>query len=209
MIGENIQIALDDEGIEVDWVKNGRDAEKYLGLHPYDILLLDLGLPAKGGIDILKDLRAKGNPIPVMVVTARELLQDRVLGLNCGADDYLTKPFEMMELVARMHALVRRSSGRMEPVYRCKDVEINVKTREAYVSGKQVHLSAKEWATLEALIARPGRVLSRTQLAEHVYGVGLANDSNSIEVFIHGLRRKLGGHFISNIRGVGYVAGNE
>lgn len=209
MIGENIQIALDDEGIEVDWVKNGRDAEKYLALHPYDILLLDLGLPAKGGIDILKELRSRGNPIPVMVVTARELLEDRVLGLNCGADDYVTKPFEMMELVARMHALVRRATGRMEPVYRYKDVEIHTKTREAFVSGKQVHLSAKEWATLEALIARPGRVLSRMQLAERVYGAGLTIDSNSIEVFIHGLRRKLGSQFISNIRGVGYVAGNE
>ena len=205
MIGENIQIALEDDGIDADWVKRGMDAESFLASNSYDALLLDLGLPQKDGIDILKDLRAGGNRLPVMIISARELVQQRILGFNSGADDYVIKPFDMNELIARLRALVRRAEGRLEPVYEKGNVRINRSTREVHVGDKQVLLSAREWSTLEALVTRPGAVLSRAQLEERVYGGQSEYDSNSIEVFIHGLRKKLGAQFITNVRGMGYV----
>jgi len=205
MIGENIQIALDGEGIIVDWVKDGISAETALGTHAYDALLLDLGLPKKDGIDVLHALRARGNSMPVIVVTARDTIAQRVLGLNNGADDYLVKPFDLEELIARLHALVRRARGGGEPVYRNGDVVINAVTRQVLVLERQVILSAREWTILDALIARPGAILSRSQLEERLYGWSGDVESNAVEVYIYGLRKKLGQKFIVNVRGVGYM----
>lgn len=205
MIGENIQIALDGEGIAADWVKNGVDADAALMTQTYDAVLLDLGVPQKHGIDVLRGLRARGSGMPVLVITARDTVPDRVLGLNSGADDYLVKPFDLEELIARLHALVRRARGRMEPVYRNGDVVVNSATRQVLVSQRQVILSSREWAILDALTARPGAILSRSQLEERLYGWSGDVESNAIEVYIHGLRKKLGPQFIVNVRGVGYM----
>jgi DNA-binding response OmpR family regulator len=205
MIGENIQIALDGEGITVDWVTDGLQAEAALMTHSYDAVLLDLGLPKKDGIDVLRDLRARGNGIPVLAVTARDTVPQRVLGLKSGADDYLIKPFDLEELIARLHALIRRARGGVEPVYRHGEVEINSLTRQVTAANRQVMLSSREWAILEALVARPGAILSRSQLEERLYGWSGEVESNAVEVYIHGLRKKLGPQLIINVRGLGYM----
>jgi DNA-binding response OmpR family regulator len=205
MIGENIQIALDDEGIAVDWVRDGIDAETALAMHAYDALLLDLGLPQKDGLDVLRGLRATGNRMPVLVVTARDTIPQRILGLKNGADDYLVKPFDLEELIARLHALIRRAQGPIEPVYQNGNIVVNSAIRQVLVSERQVILSSREWAILEALIARPGAILSRGQLEDHLYGWSGDIESNAVEVYIHGLRKKLGQQLIVNVRGVGYM----
>ncbi len=205
MIGENIQIALDGEGISVDWVRDGAAAEAALATHEYDAALLDLGLPRKDGIEVLRGLRAKGNNMPVLVVTARDSVAQRVQGLNTGADDYLVKPFDLEELIARLHALIRRARGGGEAVYRKGDVVINPATRQVLAGEQQVVLSSREWAILDALVARPGAILSRAQLEERLYGWSGEVESNAVEVYIHGLRKKLGQQFIINVRGLGYM----
>jgi len=205
MIGENIQIALEAEAIAVDWVRSGNDAEQAMGKQAYDVVLLDLGLPHKDGIDVLRDLRASGNSTPVLIVTARDGGSDRVLGLREGADDYLVKPFDLEELIARLHALVRRSKGQFEPIYRKGEVVVHSATRQVFVSDRQVALSSREWTVLEALVLRPGAILSRAQLEERLYGWSGEVESNAVEVYIHGLRKKLGQQFIVNIRGLGYM----
>lgn len=205
MIGENIQIALESEGIGVDWAKNGVTAETALGADTYDAMLLDLGLPQKDGIDVLRNLRARGNTMPVLIITARDTVAQRVLGLNSGADDYLVKPFDLEELIARLNALVRRAKGGVEPVYRRGEVVVNALTRQVFDAEKQVLLSSREWAVLEALVARPGAILSRAQLEERLYGWSGDVESNAVEVYIHGLRKKLGQQFIINVRGLGYM----
>lgn len=205
MIGENIQIALDGEGIAVDWVNDGATAETVLGTQSYDAILLDLGLPRKDGIEVLRTLRARGNSTPVMVITARDTIAQRVQGLNSGADDYLVKPFDLEELIARLHALVRRARGGFESVYRKGEVVVNPVTRQVMVGDRQVILSSREWAILDALVARPGAILSRPQLEERLYGWSGDVESNAVEVYIHGLRKKLGTHFVVNVRGVGYM----
>lgn len=204
MIGENIQIGLAGEGIAADWAKDGLAAETALGTHSYDAVLLDLGLPKKDGIEVLRTLRERGDTTPVMVVTARDAPPQRVLGLNIGADDYLIKPFDLEELIARLHALVRRARGRIEPVFEHGAVRINSATRQVFVADLPVILSSREWAILDALIARPGAILSRPQLEERLYGWAGDIESNAVEVYIHGLRKKLGAQFIINVRGVGY-----
>lgn len=205
MIGENIQIALEGEGIVVDWKNNGMAAEAALGADTYDAMLLDLGLPQKDGIDVLRNLRARGNTMPVLIITARDTVAQRVLGLNSGADDYLVKPFDLEELIARLNALVRRAKGGAEPVYRKGEVIVNALTRQVFDANRQVLLSSREWAVLEALVARPGAILSRAQLEERLYGWSGDVESNAVEVYIHGLRKKLGQQFIINVRGLGYM----
>lgn len=205
MIGENIQIALVDEGFAVDWVRDGMQAEAALAAEDYDAVLLDLGLPRKDGIDVLRDLRARGKGIPVMAVTARDTVPQRVLGLKSGADDYLVKPFDVEELIARLQALIRRARGNVEPVYRNGQVEINSSIRQAMVENRQVVLSSREWAILEALVARPGAILSRNQLEERLHGWSGEFESNAIEVYVHGLRKKLGPQLIKTVRGLGYM----
>jgi DNA-binding response OmpR family regulator len=205
MIGENIQIALVGEGIAVDWKRDGASAEKSLATETYDALLLDLGLPQKDGISILQNLRRKGAALPIMVITARDAVADRVLGLNSGADDYLVKPFDLEEMIARLRALVRRARGQTDDSYRSGEIVINTATRQVTNAGAPVALSAREWAVLDALIARPGAVLSRSQLEDRLYGYAGEVDSNAVEVYIHGLRKKLGQGFIANVRGLGYM----
>ena len=205
MIGENIQIALEGEGVTAEWVRGGIDAEAALAAGGYDAMLLDLGLPQKDGIDVLRGLRARKNNLPVLVLTARDTVAQRVLGLNSGADDYMLKPFNLEELLARLHALVRRARGGIDALYIKGDVTVNGETRQVLVGGNQVMLSSREWSILEALVARPGAILSRSQLEERLYGWSAEVESNAVEVYIHGLRKKLGAQFILNVRGLGYM----
>ena len=205
MIGENIQIALESEANLVDWINNGEDAEQALQQHDYDVLLLDLSLPQRDGMEILRALRKRGDSLPVLLMTARDTVPQRVAGLNAGADDYLIKPFDLDELIARSHALVRRACGRIDDVYRHGEVSIKARTRQVSRHAETVILSAREWAIVDALIARPGAILSRGQLEEYLFGGATDIESNAIEVYIHGLRKKLGQKFIVNVRGVGYM----
>ncbi|MDB5764898.1 MAG: response regulator transcription factor [Herminiimonas sp.] len=205
MIGENIQIALVGEGIDVDWVTDGLAAEAALDRVKFDALLLDLGLPQKDGADVLQTLRARRNDIPVLVVTARDSVPQRVLGLSIGADDYLVKPFDLEELIARLHALIRRARGGVNLIYRNGDVTVNPATRQVFALQRQIILSSREWTILDALVARPGAILSRAQLEERLYGCSGDVESNAIEVYVYGLRKKLGQQFIMNVRGLGYM----
>ncbi len=205
MIGESVRLGLRQDGFVVDWVQDGKAAELALSNEPYALLLLDLGLPKKGGLEVLKNLRTHRNPIPVLVLTARDAVADRVKGLDAGADDYLIKPFDLDELAARIRALLRRQSGRIETELRCGDLTINPATHQVFLGAKEIALSAKEFAVLHALIDRPGAVLSRVQLEQHLYGWDEEIESNAVEVHIHNLRKKLGSKLIRNVRGVGYV----
>ncbi|BEP93297.1 response regulator transcription factor [Acidovorax sp. sif1233] len=205
MIGEAVQDLLRAEHYAVDWARDGDAADTALRTQPYDLVLLDLGLPKRDGLAVLRDLRARKNRTPVLVATARDAVAQRIEGLDAGADDYVLKPYDLDELLARIRALLRRAAGRAEPVYEHKGVCINPATREATVQGVPVVLSAREWAVLEPLIARPGMVLSRQQLEDKLYGWGDEVSSNAVEVYIHGLRKKLGAEVLLNVRGVGYL----
>ena len=205
MIGESVLDLLRADGYAVDWVKDGSMAESTLLAGSYDLVLLDLGLPCKDGIDVLRGLRARRDRTPVLIATARDSVQQRIEGLDAGADDYVLKPYDLDELLARIRALLRRASGRAESVYEHMGVSINPATREVTVGGQPVVLSAREWAVLEPLLARPGLVLSRTQLEEKLYSWRDEVSSNAVEVYIHGLRKKLGAELIRNVRGVGYM----
>ncbi|PZX24687.1 Putative response regulator in two-component regulatory system [Cupriavidus phytorum] len=210
MIGESVKLALRQEGFAVDWVRDGEAGLAAAstaadGQACYDLILLDLGLPRRPGLEVLRALRARGVPTPVLILTARDAVADRVAGLNAGADDYLVKPFDLQELAARMHALARRAAGRAEPLVTYGDIVLNPATREATCRGEPVRLSAREFALLSALMARPGKVWSVPQLQERLYGWDDEVGSNTVEVYIHALRKKFGAALIRNIRGVGYV----
>ncbi len=205
MIGEAVQDLLRAEHYAVDWARDGDAADTALRTQTYDLVLLDLGLPKRDGLSVLRDLRARKTRTPVLVATARDAVAQRIEGLDAGADDYVLKPYDLDELLARIRALLRRAAGRAEPVYEHKGVSINPTTREATVNGVPVVLSAREWAVLEPLLARPGLVLSRQQLEDKLYGWGDEVSSNAVEVYIHGLRKKLGPDVLLNVRGVGYL----
>ena len=205
MIGEAVLDLLRAEHYAVDWVKDGEMAETALRTQAYDLVLLDLGLPRRDGLEVLRSLRARKDRTPVLIATARDAVAQRIAGLDAGADDYLLKPYDLDEMLARIRALLRRAAGRAEPVYEHLGVALNPATREASVGGQPVVLSAREWAVLEPLIARPGMVLSRTQLEEKLYGWKDGVSSNAVEVYIHGLRKKLGAELILNVRGLGYM----
>jgi two-component system response regulator QseB len=205
MIGKSVQLGLKREGYTVDWVQDGVAAELALAEDFYELLLLDLGLPRQSGLDILKSLRAKKNAIPVLILTARDAVSDRVKGLDAGADDYLVKPFDLDELIARVRALLRRRGGRAEPVIEHGALRVDPAGHEVSLHGTPINLSAREFAILIALLERPGAPLSRKQLEDRIYGWGEEVESNTVEVYIHGLRRKLGAEWILNIRGVGYL----
>ncbi len=205
MIGESVYDLLRAEHHAVDWVRDGDMADTALRTQTYDVVLLDLGLPRRDGLEVLRDMRARKDRTPVLVATARDAVAQRVQGLDAGADDYVLKPYELDELLARIRALARRAAGRAEPVYEHKGVSIDPATREVAVNGEPVVLSAREWAVLEPLIARPGRVLSRAQLEEKLYSWKDEISSNAVEVYIHGLRKKLGADLVLNVRGVGYM----
>ena len=205
MIGEAVLDLLRAENHAVDWVRDGDRADTALHTDTYDLVLLDLGLPRRDGLSVLRALRARHDRTPVLIATARDSVQQRIEGLDAGADDYVLKPYDLDELLARIRALVRRAAGRAEPVYEHGEVRINPATREVAVRGAAVVLSAREWAVLEPLLARPGLVLSRAQLEEKLYGWKDEISSNAVEVYIHGLRKKLGAELIQNVRGVGYM----
>jgi DNA-binding response OmpR family regulator len=205
MVGESIRDGLGQEGYTVDWVRDGKGAETALGAEPYAAVLLDLGLPRMDGLDVLRAARAKRNDVPILVITARDAVADRIKGLDAGADDYLVKPFDLDELAARVRALVRRAEGRAEPVMRHGPIVLDPATRTVTLRGRPVELSGREFALLQALLARPGAVLSRAQLEERLYGWDEEVGSNAVEVHIHNLRRKLGADTIRNVRGVGYT----
>jgi two-component system OmpR family response regulator/two-component system response regulator QseB len=207
MIGESIRTALRQDGSAVDWVRDGRSAETALGTEQFDLVLLDLGLPQRDGIEILRAMRSRHDQTPVIVLTARDALPDRVTGLDAGADDYLVKPFELEELAARIRAVTRRRSGRAEPGIQIDQIRLDPSMRQVTRAGEPVVLSAREYAVLEALMMRPGAILSRAQLEDRLYGWGDAIESNAVSVYIHQLRRKLGADFIRNVRGVGYYVG--
>jgi DNA-binding response OmpR family regulator len=204
MIGDSVGTSLRQEGYVVDWVRDGRAADVALSSEHFDLVLLDLGLPGKSGIEVLHALRLRKKNTPVIVITARDGIEDRVKGLDAGADDYVVKPFDPDELAARIRSALRRSAGHAEPEIDILNVRINPATRDVKRDGRSIMLSAKEYAIVEALMLRPGAILSRAQLEERMYGWGEEIESNAVEVYIHGVRRKLGADFIQNVRGVGY-----
>ena len=204
MIGRAVVAGLQDGGYTVDWVREGTDAELALTHRVYDLALLDLGLPRRDGLEILKSLRRSGNTLPVVIITARDAIADRVAGLDNGADDYLVKPFDLDELLARARAVIRRRDGRPTPEMTCGALVMDPVKRRVTFRGAPVELSGREFAVLAALMKEPGAVVSREKLEDAVYGWGEEIGSNSIEVHLHHLRRKLLPELIRNVRGVGY-----
>ena len=204
MIGDSLQRGLRKSGLAVDWVRDGKDAELALGNGVYDLMILDLGLPRKGGLELLSQLRGQGNDLPVLIVTARDAVEDKVAGLNSGADDYLIKPFDFTELNARVNAIMRRRSGRGSPVMSYGPLTLDPVAHQVTLRGAPVGLSAREFSLLRALLAVPGAVLSRAELEEALYGWDEEVGSNAVEVHIHNLRSKLGSNAILNVRGAGY-----
>lgn len=204
MIGRALRKGLVDAGFTVDWVTDGHAAERALANGVYSLAVLDLGLPGKDGMSVLRDLRARREQLPVLVVTARDAVPDRIAGLNAGADDYVLKPFDLQELVARLQALLRRHSGSGTPLLECGTLVLDPARREVQLDGESIKLSAREFNLLHALMRRPGTVLSREQLEDALYGWDQEIGSNAVEVHLHHLRRKLGTDTIRNVRGVGY-----
>ena len=204
MIGAAVRDRLRSQGFAVDWVRDGRAADMALAGDSYDLLLLDLGLPGREGLAVLKGLRARGSTLPVVILTARDAVDDRVAGLDAGADDYIVKPFDLKELEARLRAVLRRQAGHASSVIEHGRLSLDLVAHELRQDGVLVPLSPREFALLHALLERPGRVLSRAQLEERLYGWGEEVGSNVVEVHIHSLRRKLGTELIRNVRGVGY-----
>jgi len=205
MIGDSVRKGLRQDGFSVDWVRDGQAAALAAGDSGYRLMLLDLGLPKKGGLEVLKAMRAAGNALPVLILTARDAVADRVAGLDAGADDYLIKPFDLEELGARMRALLRRQSGRAQPLIQLGTLTLDPAAHEVRQDGRPVSLSAREFALLHAFLERPGTVFSRARLEEKLYGWNEEVESNTVEVYIHALRKKLGADLIKNVRGVGYM----
>jgi two-component system response regulator QseB len=204
MIGEAVRQGLRKQGLTVDWVQDGALAKAALTTETFDMVLLDLGLPKLDGLQVLRWLRGSGHKTPVLILTARDSVDDRIKGLDAGADDYIVKPFDFDELAARVRAVLRRQSGRAENIIEHLGIALDPASHQVTRDGKPVNLSHREFALLEALLERPGQVLSRTQLEERLYGWGEEVESNAVEVHIHNLRKKLGAEYIQNVRGVGY-----
>lgn len=204
MVGSALRKGLGGAGFAVDWVRDGHSAELAVANAVYDLTVLDLGLPRKDGMSVLSTLRNGGSRMPVLVVTARDAVQDRVKGLNAGADDYLLKPFDLDELIARVHALLRRAAGTGSPVLKVGSISLDPVSRLVTQEERVVELSAREFSILEALMRKSDGVMSRSELEEAVYDWDSSVGSNAIEVHLHKLRRKLGTDAIRNIRGVGY-----
>ncbi len=205
MIGEAICVALKDAAYSVDWVRDGAQAEAAFDERGHQAILLDLGLPGRDGLEVLRRVRSAGHRIPVVILTARDALEDRVQGLDLGADDYLAKPFHVEELLARLRAVVRRQGGRASPVLTNGVVTLDPATHEAR-RGDAVHLlSAREFALLHALMQHPGRIFARAELEDRIYGWNEEVESNAVEFLIHSVRRKLGADAIRNVRGAGWM----
>jgi DNA-binding response OmpR family regulator len=204
MIGESIEEGLRGESYAVDWVRDGSAVELALSGFAYDLMLLDLGLPGKQGMDVLRSVRARGDDLPVLIITARDGTPARVEGLDAGADDYLVKPFDLDELLARIRALLRRRVNRTRSLIEHGSLKLDLASHEATLDGQPVKLSAREFSVLRALLDNPGSVVSKSQLEEKLYGWNAEVESNTVDVYVHHLRKKLGPDFIKNVRGVGY-----
>lgn len=205
LLGDAIQAGLKQSGYAVDWMRDGVAADQALSTEAYAAVVLDLGLPRLDGLEVLRRLRSRGAPLPVLILTARDTVDDRIKGLDAGADDYLLKPFDMGELAARLRALVRRASGKAELLLLAGGVQLDPAAHRVLYHDQVVELSPKEFAVLHALILSTGKVLSRPQLEEQLYAWGEEVESNAVEVHIHHLRRKLFPELIETIRGVGYL----
>lgn len=205
LLGDGIQAGLTQAGFAVDWVRDGVAAEAALKTEPYAAAVLDLGLPRLSGMDLLRRLRSSGNTVPVLILTARDAVPDRVAGLDAGADDYLVKPFDLDELAARLRALIRRRHGAAVPVLEVAGVELDPAAHRVRFRGRPVELAPREFALLKELMLNAGRVLSRQSLEQRLYAWGEEVESNAIEVHVHHLRRKLAPELIRTIRGVGYL----
>ena len=204
LLGDGLRAGLRQHGFQVDWVRSGDAAERELRAQPYAAAVLDLGLPRKDGMDVLAAVRAAGVTVPVLVLTARDAVRERVRGLETGADDYVVKPVDLEELAARLRALVRRSHGVAQEKLRVGDLELDPAARTLLQRGRLVPLAAREYDLLHALMLNAGRVLTREQLEQHLYSWGQEIESNAIEVHIHHLRRKIGSDAIQTVRGIGY-----
>jgi two-component system response regulator QseB len=204
-LGDGLMVGLRQQGYAVDWVKDGVAAELALGSESFDLVVLDLGLPRRSGLEVLKKLRGQGKATPVLILTARDATADKVAGLDAGADDYVVKPVDLDELAARVRALTRRAAGRAQPILRHGELELDPAAHRVTLAGRPVELSAREFALLAALLENAGRVLTRTQLEATLYGWRDEPESNALEVHIHHLRRKLGGELIKTLRGIGYT----
>lgn len=205
MIGASIRTGLRQDGYTADWARDGNSAELAVATNEYDAILLDLGLPGRSGLELLTQWRRKRNTVPILIITARDSVEDRIAGLDTGADDYLVKPFALNELAARLRALLRRRSGRATPVIEHGPLQLDPATHEVRLNGNPIKLSGREFALLHALLQAPGVPLSRSQLEDRLYGWDEEIGSNAVEVHIHALRRKIGSDLIRNVRGVGYM----
>jgi two-component system OmpR family response regulator/two-component system response regulator QseB len=205
LLGDGIRAGLRQQAFQVDWVRDGEAAQRELRAQPYAAAILDLGLPRMDGIDVLRSVRSAGVELPILVLTARDAVPDRIRGLNIGADDYVVKPIDLHELGARLRALVRRSHGRPSERLQAQDVVLEPASRVVYRAGVAVPMSPREFDLLQVLMLNAGRVLSREQIEQHLYRWGQEVESNAVEVHVHRLRSKLGGDLIRTVRGVGYV----
>ncbi|GBL60330.1 two-component regulator system response regulator PmrA [Pseudomonas citronellolis] len=204
LLGDGIRAGLGLEGDTVDWVTDGVAADQALATDEFDLLVLDLGLPRRDGMEVLRGLRKRGDMTPVLILTARDKVADRVAGLDAGADDYLSKPFDLDELLARVRALTRRHTGRAQPLLEHGELRLDPATHQVSLGGEPVELAPREYALLRLLLEQRGKVLSRTRLVEALYGWDGELESNAIEVHVHHLRRKLGNELIRTVRGIGY-----
>ncbi len=209
MIGTAVEQALKDESYAVDWVQDGQTALVTLETQRYDVVLLDLGLPKMDGLALLRVIRTKANLVPVLIITARDALEDRLRGLDGGADDYLLKPFDMAELLARMREVIRRQGGTAAPLLSNGLITLDPTTHEVSASGVTTRLSGREFALLQTLMLRPGAILSRSELEDRIYGWGEEMESNAVEFLIHSLRKKLGSSAVKNVRGVGWMVAKQ
>jgi two-component system OmpR family response regulator len=205
MIGEAVSVALKDAAYAVDWVKDGESAENALKHGEHQVVLLDLGLPKRDGLEVLNRLRQAGNRIPVIIITARDGVQNRIEGLDLGADDYLAKPFNINELLARLRAVIRRQAGQATPLLTNGRITLDPSTHEVTCGDVTMTLSAREFALLHTLLLHPGKIFSRAELEEHIYGWNQEVESNAVDFLIHGVRKKFGAEIIKNVRGAGWM----
>jgi two-component system OmpR family response regulator/two-component system response regulator QseB len=204
-LGDGLTIGLRQAGFAVDWLRDGNSADQALQSESFDLVVLDLGLPRLSGMDVLSRARSRGLTVPILILTARDATGDKVSGLDAGADDYLVKPIDLDELSARIRALTRRSAGRAAPLLTHGELAVDLAAHRVTLAGQEIELSSREYSLLQMLLENAGRVLTRTQLEQSVYGWRDEPDSNALEVHIHHLRKKLGGDLIRTLRGVGYT----